>query len=75
MMPGEEVETMAERFVCDLAADGRVVCRRGRRLRGDVRQITVKRGDREAVKVAQEAAKDFFNRKNQGSTVEVTVED
>ena len=75
MITEEERETMLERFVCDLAADGRVVSRRGKRLRGDVRQITVKRGDREAVKVAQEAAKDFFKRKNQGSTVEVTVED
>ena len=64
-----------ERFVCDLRADGRAVSRRGRRLSADVRQITVKRGDREAVEAAQEAAKDFF-KKNQGSTrVEVTVED
>ncbi len=62
-------------FVCELAADGRVVCRRGIRLSGHVPQIRVKRGDREAVKVAQEAAKDFF-KKNQGCTqVEVTVKD
>ena len=61
--------------MCNLAADGRAVCERGRRLTGDVWQIALKRGDREALKVAQEAAKDFFT-KNQGCTqVEVSVED
>lgn len=56
------METGVEKrtFLCDLAADGRAACVRGRRLRWDVPQITVKRGDREALKVAQEAAKDFF---------------
>ncbi len=63
-----------ERFVCDLAADGRTVYRRGRRLSADVRQITVKRGDRDAEEAAKEGAKDFFD-KNPGRTqVEVTVE-
>ncbi len=62
-------------FVCDLAADGRAVCVRGRRLKWDVPQITVKPGGREALDVAQDVARDFFE-KNQGSTqVEVTVAD
>ena len=73
------METTVERFVCDLAADGRVACRRGRRLSTDVGQITVRltvqRGDREALKAAEEAAGDFFKENQEWTQVEVSVED
>ena len=64
-----------EKFLCDLVADGRVVCRPGRRLSAGVRHTMVKRGDREPVEAAQDAAKYFFKKNQECTQVEVTVRD